>query len=110
MVRMGDQMTNLFELRLADIQGQHPNRRKEGLNQLNVLIDRVHALNEVGVPCKLPAGTGNLIMSELELKPGAVLGDIMKKLTQLLVDGVLTLDADFAKEARIMVESSELPG
>ena len=99
-VKMGDQFDNLLDLREADIRGQNPDKL-DRIDGNELLRARAADLLQGGhVHAKLPSGTGDVLMAELGLKPDAELGRIMKTLTQKLIDGVLTVDADFAQEAR----------
>jgi hypothetical protein len=52
---------------------------------------------------KLPPKTGNALMDNLGLH-GKALGDVMKALTQKLLDGELTLESNFVEEAKKIKE------
>jgi putative nucleotidyltransferase with HDIG domain len=101
MHRVGDDLQNLFWLREADIIGHNPAHRESSLNDLNQLVRRVQTIQDRGpISAHLPTGTGTMIADALGIKPGKELGDIMKQLQQMMVDGDLTPDSNLVAVAQ----------
>lgn len=101
--RIGEQnLDDLFDLSLADITSHKPEVVAEKKANLLAFKSRIKTILEEGSveKLKLPSGLGNVLMEKLGLKPGKQLGDVMKTLTQKLVDGDLTLESDFVEEAK----------
>ena len=106
MVRLGDKLENLFHLSVADISSHKPIIVEEKKANCLALLERCKKLNEECnvTKLKLPSGLGIILMKELSLEPGKKLGNIMKQLTQKLVDGEITLSDDFVKIAKELKE------
>lgn len=107
-VRLGDKLDNLFHLSVADITSHKPSVVAQKKANCLALQDRCKKLNEeqLVTKIKLPTGTGNVIGEALNIKPGKELGQVMKKLEQMLIDGELTLESNFAEEAKRIFEKS----
>jgi poly(A) polymerase len=105
--RVGDKLDDLFDLSVADITSHKPEVVAEKKRNCDLLRERIKKIiAEDNIPkLKLPTGLGLVLIDKLGLKPGKELGDVMKKLTELLIDGVLTLESDFVEEARKILEN-----
>ncbi len=66
---MGPHMTDLLDLSRADITSKRPGRRKQLLEQISALADRVERLAEEDARLPpLPGGVGNAIMTAFEIR------------------------------------------
>src|SRR5262249_60048346 len=80
---MGPHMIDLLDLSRADITSKRPGRRKQLLEQISALADRVERLAEADAKLPpLPGGVGNAIMSAFELRPSRLLGELKRALEQ----------------------------
>jgi poly(A) polymerase len=87
---MGAYMTDLLDLSRADITSKRPGRRKQLLEQISALADRVHALAEQDAKLPpLPGGVGNAIMEAFELPPSRLIGDLKRALEAAIERGEL---------------------
>jgi poly(A) polymerase len=78
-------MTDLLDLSRADITSKRPGRRKQLLEQISALADRVHELAEAdAVLPPLPGGVGNAIMTAFEIPPSRLIGDLKRALEQAI--------------------------
>src|SRR5258706_9061861 len=87
---MGPHMTDLLDLSRADITSKRPGRRKQLLEQISALSDRVDVL--VAADAKLPplpGGVGNAIMNAFEIPPSRLIGDLKRALEASIEQGVL---------------------
>lgn len=93
-------LDNLFHLSAADITSSKPERVTEGRARTVRLKERIDALLDAEdiITLKLPKGTGTELMNALGLRRNK-LGEVMKILTQRLVDGDITLGSNFVAEA-----------
>jgi len=109
MVRVGDKLDNLFHLSLADITSHKPEIVAEKKANCMALWERCKKLNEEQhvTRIKLPTGTGMVVAEALGIQPGRALGEIMRKLEQMLIDGDIATDADFAAVAKNMRNVNE---
>ncbi len=89
---MGDGLCDLLDLSRADITTKRPERKKRGLETIEELAARVHAIHELDarVP-PLPKGLGTAISERFGIPPSPALGELMKVLKAAVDDG--TLDA-----------------
>jgi poly(A) polymerase len=72
-------MTDLLDLSRADITSKRPGRRKQLLEQISALADRVHQLAEADARLPpLPGGVGNAIMAAFEIPPSRLIGDLKR--------------------------------
>lgn len=87
---MGEGLEDLLDLSRADITSKRPGRRKQGLQLINELSDRVAALivEDAKLPL-LPKGIGNEIMKAFAIPPSRRIGDIKKKLERFIEKGQL---------------------
>ncbi len=87
---MGPHMTDLLDLSRADITSKRPGRRKQLLEQISALADRVEvlALADAKLP-PLPTGVGNAIMEAFKIPPSRLVGDLKRALEAAIEGGVL---------------------
>lgn len=102
MVRVGDKLDNLFHLSLADITSHKPEIVAEKRANCMALWERCKKLatEEQVTKIKLPTGTGLVVAEALGLKPGKELGEVMRKLNEMLIDGDITVDSDLVQVAK----------
>jgi poly(A) polymerase len=78
---MGPHMMDLLDLSRADITSKRPGRRKQLLEQISLLADRVEKLAEADAKLPpLPGGVGNAIMTAFEIPPSRLIGDLKRAL------------------------------
>jgi poly(A) polymerase len=83
-------MTDLLDLSRADITSKRPGRRKQLLEQISALSDRVHTLAEADAKLPpLPTGVGNALMTAFEIPPSRLIGDLKRALEQAIERGEL---------------------
>ncbi len=87
---LGPYMTDLLDLSRADITSKRPGRRKNLLEQISALSDRVEKLaaEDAKLP-PLPGGVGTAIMDAFELRPSRLIGDLKRELEQAIEKGEL---------------------
>ena len=87
---MGPHMIDLLDLSRADITSKRPGRRKQLLEQIAALADRVeHLAEEDAKQPPLPGGVGNAIMTAFELRPSRLVGDLKRQLETAIEHGEL---------------------
>jgi poly(A) polymerase len=87
---MGPHLDDLLDLSRADITSKRPGRRKQLLEQIAALADRVHVLAEEDAKQPpLPGGVGNAIMDAFELAPSRLIGDLKRALEAAIDKGEL---------------------
>ena len=87
---MGPHMIDLLDLSRADITSKRPGRRKQLLEQIAALADRVEHLVEADAKQPpLPGGVGNAIMEAFELAPSRLIGDLKRGLEAAIETGEL---------------------
>jgi poly(A) polymerase len=87
---MGPHMIDLLDLSRADITSKRPGRRKQLLEQIAALADRVqHLAEEDAKQPPLPGGVGNAIMESFELAPSRLIGDLKRALEGAIEKGEL---------------------
>ena len=87
---MGPHMVDLLDLSRADITSKRPGRRKQLLEQIAALADRVERLAEQDAKLPpLPGGVGNAIMEAFALAPSRLIGDLKRALETAIETGVL---------------------
>jgi poly(A) polymerase len=87
---MGAHMIDLLDLSRADITSKRPGRRKQLLEQIAALADRVdHLAEEDAKQPPLPGGVGNAIMEAFELAPSRLIGDLKRALEGAIEKGEL---------------------
>jgi poly(A) polymerase len=83
-------LTDLLDLSRADITSKRPGRRKQLLEQISALAERVvHLAEEDAKLPPLPSGVGNAIMAAFELSPSRLIGDLKRTLEQAIERGEL---------------------
>jgi hypothetical protein len=83
-------MIDLLDLSRADITSKRPGRRKQLLEQIAALADRVERLAEEDAKQPpLPGGVGNAIMDAFELAPSRLIGDLKRALESAIEQGEL---------------------
>ncbi len=87
---MGPHMTDLLDLSRADITSKRPGRRKQLLEQISALADRVGVLVEADAKLPpLPTGVGNAIMEAFRIPPSRLVGDLKRALETAVGSGEL---------------------
>jgi poly(A) polymerase len=87
---MGPHMTDLLDLSRADITSKRPGRRKQLLEQISALSDRVGVLAEHDAKLPpLPGGVGSSIMAAFELAPSRLIGELKRALEAAIDHGEL---------------------
>lgn len=87
---MGPYLEDLLALSRADITSGRPERRAQGLANLDELEKRVaDYLQRVGTAPVLPKGIGRVIMERFNLPEGPQVGALKAKLEQAIDEGVL---------------------
>jgi hypothetical protein len=83
-------MTDLLDLSRADITSKRPGRRKQLLEQISALADRVERLAEADAKLPaLPGGVGDAIMDAFALPPSRLIGDLKRSLEDAISRGAL---------------------
>ncbi|MBI4700501.1 MAG: HD domain-containing protein [Deltaproteobacteria bacterium] len=78
---MGGHLEDLLCLARADITTKRPERRRQGLQQIDALQARISLLAaEDAKPKPLPTGMGDVLMSAFGLPPSRKIGDMMRAL------------------------------
>jgi poly(A) polymerase len=87
---MGPHMIDLLDLSRADITSKRPGRRKQLLEQIAALAERVEQLREQDAKLPpLPGGVGNAIMDAFEIPPSRLIGDLKRALESAIDSGEL---------------------
>jgi len=89
-------LPDLLDLARADITSKYEEKVRRGLRQINLLAERIEALQEIDSrPQALPAGLGNALMARFQLGAGPALGRLMTRLKHDVEEGKLPAGADF---------------
>lgn len=81
-------LIDLLDLSRADITSKRPGRRKQLLEQISALHDRVERLAEADAKLPpLPGGVGKAIMASFEIAPGRIIGDLKRLLETAIERG-----------------------
>jgi poly(A) polymerase len=108
---MSAHMTDLLDLSRADITSKRPGRRKQLLEQISALADRVHALAEADAKLPpLPTGVGNALMDAFEIAPSRLIGDFKRALEQAIDRGELEARREDAYYVAYIARSGLVPG
>jgi poly(A) polymerase len=95
---MGRYLDELVELSLADVTSRRPGRRQEAAQNIEALVQRIHAVRDLDarVP-PLPPGLGNAIMESFQLPAGRRIGELRKMCEDAIERGELEerRDADY---------------
>jgi len=104
-------MTDLLDLSRADITSKRPGRRKQLLEQISALADRVDVLAEADArQPPLPSGVGNAIMAAFELAPSRLIGDLKRALEQAIERGELEPRREDAYYVAHLARHALVPG
>jgi poly(A) polymerase len=104
-------MTDLLDLSRADITSKRPGRRKQLLEQISALADRVHALAAAdAVLPPLPTGVGNALMAAFEIPPSRLVGDLKRALEQAIERGELEARREDAYYVAHIARQGLVPG
>jgi poly(A) polymerase len=83
-------LIDLLDLSRADITSKRPGRRKQLLEQISALHDRVERLAQADAKLPpLPGGVGNAIMESFELAPSRLIGNLKKLLETAIESGTI---------------------
>ena len=108
---MGAYMTDLLDLSRADITSKRPGRRKQLLEQISALADRVERLAEEDARLPpLPSGVGNAIMAAFEIPPSRLIGDLKRALEQAIEQGALEPRREDAYYVAYLARHGMVPG
>lgn len=108
---MGPHMTDLLDLSRADITSKRPGRRKNLLEQISALSDRVHLLAEADAKLPpLPPGVGNAIMDAFEIPPSRLIGDLMRALKTAIESNALEARREDAYYIAWLARQDLVPG
>jgi len=104
-------MTDLLDLSRADITSKRPGRRKQLLEQISALADRVRDLAEADARLPpLPGGVGNAIMAAFEIPPSRLIGDLKRTLEQAIARGELEARREDAYYVAYLARHDLVPG
>jgi poly(A) polymerase len=108
---MAAHLTDLLDLSRADITSKRPGRRKQLLEQISALADRVRTLAEADAKLPpLPSGVGNAIMEAFELPPSRLIGDLKRALEQAIDRGELEPRREDAYYVTYLARQGLVPG
>lgn len=108
---MGAHMIDLLDLSRADITSKRPGRRKQLLEQIAALADRVdHLAEEDAKQPPLPGGVGNAIMDAFELAPSRLIGDLKRQLEGAIEKGELEARREDAYYVAYLARNNLVPG
>jgi poly(A) polymerase len=108
---MGAHMTDLLDLSRADITSKRPGRRKQLLEQISALADRVERLAEEDAKLPpLPGGVGNAIMIAFEIPPSRLIGELKRALEQAIEQGALEPRREDAYYVAHLARHGMVPG
>jgi poly(A) polymerase len=104
-------MRDLLDLSRADITSKRPGRRKQLLEQISALADRVEqlALADAKLP-PLPTGVGNAIMAAFEIPPSRLIGDLKRALEAAIETGDLEARREDAYYVAHIARHGLVPG
>lgn len=97
-----ENLDNIYKFTMADMTTSNDAKRARMQTALTNLKNRIDDIIEKdNIPqIKLPKGLGLEISEALGIKPGPMLGVIMKMLLQKRIDGIIDANADFIQEAK----------
>ncbi|HET9622085.1 MAG TPA: HD domain-containing protein [Kofleriaceae bacterium] len=108
---MAAHMKDLLDLSRADITSKRPGRRKQLLEQISALADRVELLAEADAKLPpLPTGVGNAIMEAFEIPPSRLIGDLKRALEAAIETGVLEARREDAYYVAHIARQGLVPG
>jgi poly(A) polymerase len=104
-------MTDLLDLSRADITSKRPGRRKQLLEQISALAERVERLAEADARLPpLPSGVGNAIMAAFEIAPSRLIGDLKRALEHAIETGELEARREDAYYVAHIARGGLVPG
>jgi len=108
---MAPQLRDLLDLSRADITSKRPGRRKQILEQISALSDRMERLAEEDAKLPpLPGGVGNAIMETFRLPPSRMIGDLKRYLEEAVATGELEARREDAYYVAHLARSGKVPG
>ena len=108
---MAAHMTDLLDLSRADITSKRPGRRKNLLEQISALSDRVERLAEADAKLPpLPSGVGNAIMVAFEIAPSRLIGDLKRACEAAIETGELEARREDAYYVAYIARCDLVPG
>jgi poly(A) polymerase len=108
---MAPHLVDLLDLSRADITSKRPGRRKQILEQIHALSERMERLAEEDAKLPpLPGGVGNAIMDVFKLPPSRLIGDLKKYLEELVNAGALEARREDAYYCAHLARSGRVPG
>jgi len=104
-------LVDLLDLSRADITSKRPGRRRQLLEQISALSDRIDHLREEDARLPpLPSGVGNAIMEAFRIPPSRLIGDLKKELEQRVAAGSLEARREDAYYVAFLARSGLVPG
>ncbi len=104
-------LTDLLDLSRADITSKRPGRRRQILEQISALSDRMDRLAEADAKLPpLPSGVGNAIMAAFEIPPSRLIGDLKRHLEEAVTRGDLEARREDAYYVAYLARTSLIPG
>lgn len=108
---MAPHLKDLLDLSRADITSKRPGRRKQILEQISALSDRMERLAEEDAKLPpLPGGVGNAIMEVFEIPPSRLIGDLKRYLEEAVNTGALEARREDAYYVAHLARSGRVPG
>ena len=108
---MAPHLRDLLDLSRADITSKRPGRRKQILEQISALSDRMERLAEEDAKLPpLPGGVGNAIMETFALPPSRLIGDLKRYLEEAVTAGALEARREDAYYVAHLARSGRVPG
>jgi poly(A) polymerase len=87
---MAHYLDELVELSLADVTSRRPGRRLEAAQNIEALVQRIHAVRELDAKVPpLPPGLGNAFMEAFQLQAGRRIGELRKMCEEAIDRGEL---------------------
>ena len=104
-------LRDLLDLSRADITSKRPGRRKQILEQIAALSERMEKLVEEDAKLPpLPGGVGNAIMTAFALAPSRLIGDLKRHLEEAVTAGTLEARREDAYYVAAIARSGLVPG
>lgn len=104
-------LTDLLDLSRADITSKRPGRRRQILEQISALADRMDRLAEEDARLPpLPGGVGVAIMDAFALPPSRLIGDLKRHLEAQVESGALEARREDAYYVAHLARSGLIPG